>query len=92
MDDRQQGSRSHEQGEAPDRGALDEGVAAGGRERNEGRPAGVPGDARPASEGRPSAVRHAEPGPTPPAEQMPTEDPVDRGQTPDTEHQPGGDL
>ncbi len=78
--------------ERNDAGSLDRDVAGKGRERSEGRPRGIPEDARPASEGRPAAVRDAEPQSTPPAEQMPTEDPVDRGGTPDTEHQPGGDL
>ncbi|HYM82800.1 MAG TPA: hypothetical protein VEY67_01440, partial [Candidatus Dormibacteraeota bacterium] len=67
-------------------------IAAEGRERGDGRPSGIPSDTRPAAEGRPSSVRHADPAPTPSAEAVHTEDPVDRGETPDTEHQPGGDL
>ena len=87
MDDRDQ---SPDAGAPPER--LDPDVAAAGREWSEGRPAGVPGDARAGSEGRPSVVRGAGPQPRPRAEDAPTEDPVDRGETPDTEHQPGGDL
>ena len=87
MDLRDQGSAA---GARPDH--LDQDVAAAGRERREGRPAGVPGDARAGSEGRPLVVRGAVPGPTPRAEDMPTEDPVERGEARDTEHQPGGDL
>lgn len=87
MDDREQGSALDDR---TDR--LDDDVAGTGREPSDGRPGGVPNDARAASEGRPSAVRHAGPGTTPPAEHAPTEDAVDRGETPDTEHQPGGDL
>ncbi len=87
MDDRSQRPDANDAA-----GSREHDVADKGQERSEGRPRGVPGDARPASEGRPSAVRDAQPQPTPPADQMPTEDPVDRGQAPDTEHQPGGDL
>lgn len=67
--------------------ALDE----AGRERGDGRPRGVPGDARPGAEGRPSVVRGAQPV-TPPADQVPTEGAVDRGETPSTENDPGQDL
>ena len=87
MDDREQGSAVNDRTDHPD-----EDVAAAGRERSDGRPRGVPNEARAASEGRPAVVRGARPGPTPAAERAPTEDAVDRGETPDTEHQPGGDL
>lgn len=63
-----------------------------GGERSEGRPSGVPESARPGVEGRPSEVRHADAVTRPDADDAPTESEVDRGETPDTEHQPGADL
>jgi len=60
-------------------------------EQGHGRPSGVPEDAREHAEGRPTVVRRAQPE-TPPAETQPTEGAVDRGQTPDTELDPGQDL
>ena len=60
-------------------------------EQGHGRPSGVPEDARKDAEGRPAVVRRAQPE-TPPAETQPTEGAVDRGQTPDTELDPGQDL
>jgi hypothetical protein len=63
-----------------------------GGERGEGRPSGITDSARSHAEGRPSEVRHADSTTRPDAESAPTEDEVDRGGTPDTEHQPGGDL
>jgi hypothetical protein len=63
-----------------------------GGERGEGRPSGLTESSRPAAEGRPTDGRHADAMTRPDAEEHPTEDVVDRGGTPDTEHQPGGDL
>jgi hypothetical protein len=63
-----------------------------GGERGEGRPTGTTESTRPGAEGRPTEVRHADATTRPDAESMPTEDETDRGGTPDTEHQPGGDL
>ncbi len=60
-------------------------------EQGRGRPSGVPEDAREHAEGRPTVVRRAQPE-TPPAKTQPTEGAVDRGQTPDTELDPGQDL
>lgn len=71
--------------------SADLAVDEAGRERGEGRPRGVPGDARPGSEGRPRVVREAQPV-TPPADQVPTEGAIDRGETPSTENDPGQDL
>jgi hypothetical protein len=62
-----------------------------GRERRDGRPTRGPGDAREHAAGRPTIVRRAQPK-TPPADQMPTEGAVDRGETPSTELDPGQDL
>jgi hypothetical protein len=61
-------------------------------ERGEGRPLGVTDGARSGAEGRPSDVRHSEAASRSNADRAPTEDAVERGGTPDTEHQPGGDL
>jgi hypothetical protein len=61
-------------------------------ERGEGRPLGVGDSARSGAEGRPSHVRDAEATERSSPEAAPTEDEVERGGTPDTEHQPGGDL
>jgi hypothetical protein len=63
-----------------------------GGERGEGRPSGATESTRSGAEGRPAEVRHADTAARPDADAMPTEDTVDRGGTPDTEHQPGGDL
>ena len=51
----------------------------------------MPEDGRAHAEGRPTVVREAQPV-TPPAVTQPTEGAVDRGQTPDTENDPGQDL
>jgi hypothetical protein len=61
------------------------------REQGHGRPSGIPEDARKDAEGRPTVVRRAQPE-TPPVQTQPTEGAVDRGQTPDTELDPGQDL
>ncbi|HEU4673852.1 MAG TPA: hypothetical protein VFS32_13220 [Candidatus Limnocylindrales bacterium] len=63
-----------------------------GGERGEGRPSGMTESTRPGAEGRPAEVRHADATTRPDADSAPTEDVVERGGTPDTEHQPGGDL
>jgi hypothetical protein len=63
-----------------------------GGERGEGRPLGVTDSGRPHAEGRPSDVRHADPATKAQPGKAPTEDAVEHGETPDTEHQPGGDL
>jgi hypothetical protein len=63
-----------------------------GGENREGRPAGTTESTRPGAEGRPSEVRHADAARKSDPENAPTEDVVDRGGTPSTEHQPGGDL
>jgi hypothetical protein len=63
-----------------------------GGERGEGRPLGVTDAARSGAEGRPSDVRHSDAASRANTDNAPTEDAVDRGGTPSTEHQPGGDL
>lgn len=63
-----------------------------GGERGEGRPLGATDSTRSGAEGRPSEVRHADVATKSSPEKAPTEDAVERGGTPDTEHQPGGDL
>ncbi len=63
-----------------------------GGERGEGRPTGFTESARPGAEGRPAEVREPHDPQRPSADEMPTESPVDRGHTPDTEHEPGGDM
>ena len=63
-----------------------------GGERGEGRPSGATESSQPAAEGRPAEVRHADAATRPDAESMPTEGEAERGGTPDTEHEPGGDL
>ncbi|HET7027082.1 MAG TPA: hypothetical protein VFI28_05285 [Candidatus Limnocylindrales bacterium] len=63
-----------------------------GGERGEGRPLGVTDSARSGAEGRPSDVRDADAARKSNPADAPTEDAVDRGETPSTEHQPGGDL
>jgi hypothetical protein len=63
-----------------------------GGERGEGRPAGVTDSARSGAEGRPSTVRQPDAMTKPDSDAPPTESDVERGETPSTEHHPGGDL
>lgn len=82
---------ANDQNEPDEPGAANAGRRPDDVERGDGRPLGVSGSGRSEAEGRPSDVRDA------PADRSdhaaaPTEDEVERGGTPDTEHQPGGDL